>query len=174
MDTMTEDNMAQNDDSHLKEAAGCWAKGESLEAGKLIYENIPSNARPKWGARLLKLVLDRSGIESSLVDEVLYVAEREAMWGDGHRLFSKLRDKTLELLKVQESQELTKEEELLYSIVSLAELVAKVTYNATNPDDEFDKDSGWWIVASIRGFVDHVWSDDEFANSAWSEICSCT
>jgi hypothetical protein len=35
---------------------------------------------------------------------------------------------------------------LLMEHLVLAELVAKVTYNETNPDDEFDEDSGWWVA----------------------------
>ena len=56
------------------------------------------------------------------------------------------------------------------SLLSLAELVAKVTYNAVDPPDEFDEDSGWWIAASLRGFVD-LWMDDEFSKVAWSALC---
>ena len=47
----------------------------------------------------------------------------------------------------------------------------KVTYNATNPNDEFDEDSGWWIVACLRGFVDARWKDEEFATAAWTAAC---
>jgi hypothetical protein len=56
-------------------------------------------------------------------------------------------------------------------LLSLAELVAKVTYNAAEPPDPFDEDSGWWIAASIRGFVDHRWKDQEFSEAAWSALC---
>ena len=170
---MTEADMPQKDQSYLRQAAECWAKGESLEAGKLIYENLPSKARPRWAARILMLVLDRSGIESPLFGEVLYITQHEGMWRNGHRVFSTLRRETLKLLEIQETQGLTKEQELLYSIVSLAELVAKVIYNATNPQDEFDEDSGWWIAACVRGFMDNFWSDERFAKAAWSALCSC-
>jgi hypothetical protein len=42
---------------------------------------------------------------------------------------------------------LTKDQETLASLLLLAEMVAKVTYNATDPPDEFDENSGWWIAA---------------------------
>lgn len=165
--------MPQKDKSYLRQAAEHWAKSESLEAGKLIYENLPSKARPKWAARILRVVLDRSGIQSSLFSEVLTVADHEDMWERGHQVFSTLRHTTLRLNELRSSPGLTKDEDLLTSVVSLAELVAKVIYNATNPPDEFDEDSGWWIAACLRWFVDHKWSDEHFATAAWSALCSC-
>jgi len=55
-------------------------------------------------------------------------------------------------------------------LLSLAELVAKVTYNAVDPPDEFDEDSGWWIAASLRAFVER-WNDTNFSEAAWSALC---
>lgn len=165
--------MPQQDESYLRQAAEHWAKSESLEAGKLIYENLPSKVRPRWAAGILKLILDRSGIQSSLFSQLQAAADHEDMWKSGHQLFSKLRHKTLRLDELRRGPGLTKDEELLASVVSLAELVAKVIYNATNPPDEFDEDSGWWIAACLRGFVDHGWSDEHFATVAWSALCCC-
>ena len=51
-------------------------------------------------------------------------------------------------------------------LFALAELVAKVTYNAAEPPDEFDQDSGWWIASELRYFVD-LWNDKSFSESAW-------
>jgi hypothetical protein len=163
----------KNDETYLRQAAELWAKNESLAAGKLIYENLPSKTRPRWAARILKLVLDRSGIQSSLFSDALAVADHEDMWKTGHKVFDTLRDATLRFGELRSGPGLTKDEELLASIVLLAELVAKVIYNATNPPDEFDEDSGWWIAAYLRGFMDHGWSDEQFATAAWSALCSC-
>jgi hypothetical protein len=164
--------MAQKDDIYLRQAAEHWAKSESLEAGKLIYQNLPSNARPRWAARILKLVLDRSGIQSSLFSQVLTAADHEEMWKSGHKVFDTLRHTTLRLDELSRSRGLAKDEELLALVVSLAELVAKVIYNAANPPDEFDEDSGWWIAVCLKGFIDHGWSDAHFATAAWSVLCS--
>jgi hypothetical protein len=157
----------------LKQAADHWAKGEGLEAGKLLFENLPSRARPKWAAKILKLVLDRSGVEPSPFFQVLTIADREEMWKTGHQVFDSLRDTTLKLNELRRSRGLTIDEEQLASIVLLAELVAKVIYNATNPPDEFDKDSGWWIAAYVREFMDRGWSEEHFVTAAWSALCSC-
>jgi hypothetical protein len=167
-----EADMTQSDDDYLKQAAECWAEGQPLVAGKLIYENLPPKSRPRWASRILKVVLDRSGIQSSLFDQVLVVADHEDLWKSGHQVFSTLRHATLRLDELERGAGLSEDEERLSSVLSLAELVAKVIYNATNPPDEFDEDSGWWIAACLRGFVDHDWSDEQFTAIAWSALRS--
>jgi hypothetical protein len=164
--------MRHDDSDFLKQAAECWANGLPLEAGKLIYENLPPKSRPKWASRILKVVVDRSGRDSSPFDQVLTTAAREDMWKSGHDLFSSLRQLTLKLDEIRRERGLSKEDELSASILSLAELVAKVIYNATSPPDEFDEDSGWWIAACLRGFVDHEWPEEHFATAAWSALCT--
>jgi hypothetical protein len=163
----------QNDNgNHRDQAAEYWRGGKPLEAGRLIFESLPTTVRPKWAAEILRLVLDKSRIDPSPFWLLLQTADHQAMWGNGHRVFSMLRASTLDLLQLQKTQGLTKEQTLLAGILSLAELVAKVTYNATDPPDEFDEDSGWWIAACLRGFVDNVWRDEEFSKAAWSALCS--
>ena len=39
------------------------------------------------------------------------------------------------------------------------------------PLDRFDDDSGWWIAASLKGFVDR-WRDPYFSESAWTVLSS--
>jgi hypothetical protein len=163
--------MPSHENTLLQKASEYWQGGMPLEAGRLIFENMPSNARPRWAARILSLVLARSGIQSPLFEGVLQTAEREDLWRNGHRVFSTLRASTLKLDDMERTRGLTQNQQDLRYVLSLAELVAKVTYNATNPLDEFDEDSGWWLAACLRGFVD-AWSDDEFSKAAWSALCA--
>lgn len=164
--------MPNDNRDHRDQAAEYWRAGKPLEAGKLIFESLPRDTRPKWAARILTLVLDRSGIERSHFERVLYDADNQRMWADAHRAFDNLRKATLQLEDLQKKRRLTKDEELLAGILLLAENVAKVTYNATDPPDEFDEDSGWWIAACLKGFVDNVWHDDAFSKAAWLRLCS--
>jgi hypothetical protein len=101
---------------------------------------------------------------------VLYIADHTKEWRNAHDAFSTVRKSTLKLDRIRE-RGLTKEQELLGWLLALAELVAKVTYNATDPLDEFDEDSGWWIAPCLKGFLDSL-NDDEFSNAAWSALCS--
>jgi hypothetical protein len=162
--------MENNDNEHLKRAFEYWSCGQPLEAGKLIFERLPNVVRPMWASRVLRLVLEKGGIQSSLFDQVLHTADQQAKWENGHRLFSTIRDSTLKLDEIERAHRLTDEQELFASVLSLAELVAKVTYNATKPDDEFDRESGWWIAACLRGFVDHRWKGEDFSKAAWAAL----
>jgi hypothetical protein len=58
----------------------------------------------------------------------------------------------------------------LLSLLALTELVAKVTYNATDPTDEFDEDSGSWIAVCLKELLDSL-KDDALSKSMWSALC---
>ena len=160
------------DNDHFRRAAEFWANGKPLDAGRIIYENIPGELRPRWAARILKLVLDKSGLRSSLFDQVLKTVETKEMWGEGHHIFESFRQSTLKLDDLRRHRDLSNDEDLLASILALGELVCKVIYNATTPHDEFDEDSGWWIAACLRAFVDNEWNEERFSRDAWVALSS--
>jgi hypothetical protein len=54
--------------------------------------------------------------------------------------------------------------------MELAELTAKVTYNATHPPDEFDEDCGWWIAVYLKRLLDSL-HDDSFSQRMWLAFC---
>lgn len=148
----------------LEIAKRFWANGKPHRAGRIIFERTPSELRPKWAARILKLVLSRSHHQSQLFDDVLSMANNQCLWGTGHNMFSAVRDVTLTMDEIWRERGLTDDEVEFASILALSELVCKVTYNATLPIDEFDEDSGWHIVDSLKAFADHLWTDEEFSN----------
>lgn len=148
-----------------------WNGGKSFDAGKLIFEALPNALRPRWASRILRLLLVKSGTQSPLFDPVMLTAEQPSRWSNGHRVFSKVRAEVLRLDELLRQDLQSKEQKLHHALLCFAELVMKVTYNATSPFDEFDEDSGWWIVACLRAFVDVQWKDEEFANAAWTAAC---
>jgi hypothetical protein len=162
--------MPNNHDNHLERAREYWNGGQSVEAGRLLHDNLPVEARPAWAVRMLRLVLDRSGADRSHFERILYTADHPSQWANGHRCFDLIRAETLKCEDLRRRGSLTNDHEIFASLLSLAELVAKVTYNAVDPPDEFDEDSGWYIAASLRGFVE-LWKDDEFSKAAWSALC---
>lgn len=166
--------MSNQDDNLLQRAREYWQGGQPVEAGRLIHDNLPAQARPAWAARILRLVLNRCGADRSHFERILYTADHPSEWANGHRCFDLLRHETLTCDDLRRRGRLTRDQEMFASLLSLAELVAKVTYNAVDPPDEFDEDSGWWIAASLRGFVDHQWKDEEFSKAAWSALCCGT
>jgi hypothetical protein len=162
--------MPKIDDNHLERATEYWNGGQALEAGRLLHDNLPVEARPPWAVRILKLVLDKSGADRSHFGRILHTADHPRQWANGHRCFDLIREETLKCDELRKMGRPTNDQEMFASLLSLAELVAKVTYNAVDPPDEFDEDSGWYIAASLRGFVDR-WKDDDFSKAAWSALC---
>jgi hypothetical protein len=156
---------------HLQLARDYWQSGQLVEAGRLIYDNLPVEARPAWAARILRLVLDKSEADRSSFLRILDTAKHPPWWANGHRCFDLLRDESLGIDELRRKRALRNDEDLLARLLWLAELVAKVTYNAVDPPDPFDEDAGWFIATSLRGFVD-MWQDEEFSKAAWLALCS--
>ncbi|WP_010582418.1 hypothetical protein [Schlesneria paludicola] len=147
-----------------------WTNGKPLRAGRIIFERIPSELRPNWAARIFKLVLDHSHHQLPLFHDVLSMANNQHLWGNGHNIFSDVRTITMKMDKIQLERGFTDDEVEFASIVALAELVCKVTYNATHPLDEFDEDSGWYIAVLLKGIAVRVWADEKFSRDAWDAL----
>jgi len=96
------------------------------------------------------------------VDALLRIAANPSKWQRGHTAFRAVRAQTLR--KPGSDRE---------CVLLLAELVAKVTYNASDPapDDPFDEDSGWWIPALLRDLMKHI-QDPDFDAKAWDLLSS--
>lgn len=150
----------------LAKARGHWMEGQPFEAGKLIFESLPSEIRPQWANNILRSVVERTGIKSDVIDRVISTADCPDQWGKAHDVFSAVRGKTLQVDQWGPHPQKT----LLERHLVLAELVAKVTYNATNPPDEFDEDSGWWIAPCLKDILDLV-GDKAFSKAIWSVVC---
>jgi hypothetical protein len=52
----------------------------------------------------------------------------------------------------------------------MAELVAKLSYNAALPSDEFDEDTAAWVAHHLRGFARHIGDDAAFMDMAWKAL----
>ncbi|MBO0797478.1 MAG: hypothetical protein J2P31_01525 [Blastocatellia bacterium] len=158
-------HMERDRESEIKRAAELWHSGEPYEAGRIIFEGLPEEVRPAWATGILHLVLERTGVKLKQIDRLLEIVDRPEEWRKAHQVFSSIRGQTLKWDELAK-HELTTEQRALGYVLELAELVAKVTYNATDPDDEFDEDSGWGIASILRNFVDRL-NDENFAQVAW-------
>jgi hypothetical protein len=160
--------MSNHDDNRVEQAAEHWRGGRPLEAGELLFERLPKEFRPIWASRILKLVVGRSGVRFSPIEDILHIADHPMEWVNAHNAFSTLRTTTLDL---ESARDRTKEERLFLCLVGLAENAAKVIYNATDPPDPFDADSGWWIAVCLKSFLDLL-GEDDFSKTAWLAVCS--
>lgn len=163
--------MSLDRQSMLTTAYEYWQQGGSLEAGmeagKLIFESLSNECRPKWAANILRAAVVRSGIKSQPIERVLAVADHPNEWGKAHDAFDSVRRASLTIVH----SEFRGSQKSLLLCLDLAELVAQVTYNATNPPDEFDEDSGWYIVGHVRKIINLI-NDENFSRAMWSTICS--
>ena len=157
--------------SELENAKKLWNAGNGYDAGLLLWQRVDVASSPQWAGHVLEVVMKNTGLGHPLLEEVLRCAANPSEWHDGHKVFDRVRRVVLQLdqrLREQKSLDIEK----LNHVLGLAELVAKVTYNASNPPDEFDEDSGAWIVALARGFT-NISEDKGFEDDAWNAVASC-
>ena len=119
-----------------------------IEIGNQIFLNIPNDIRPGWAG----LVLSRfdhyiKDIPTSILD--LYpIIDSKDRWNKANEHFGKIRVFELENKNYKPKYYLR-----------LAELVAKVTYNASGQLAPFDIDSGHYIASLALKTTEHF--DDE-------------
>jgi len=134
-----------------------WQAGHSLEAGRLLYEHIPSRLRPVWAAKVLDVA--QSWVSTAPeVALVIEIAKDPSRWPEARDAFLAVRELTLQA-----------GDPLCEGLLMLAENVAKVTYNASGHSPPFDQDAGWWIVQNLKYLTEQI-SDPEFTANAWSTL----
>lgn len=108
----------------------------NIKIGQEIFENIPNDIRPGWAG----LVLSRfdhyiKNIPTS-ISELYPIIDDIDRWKEAHEQFTKIRVFGLENKNYEPE-----------NYLRLAELVAKVTYNASGQSAPFDSDSGHYIAS---------------------------
>src|SRR4051812_12610217 len=92
--------MSDQEGNYQQRAAEHWRKGEFLEAGQLLFENIPKDAHVDWASHLLQLVVEKSGVNLEPIADLLLIAGDPVEWGRARPVFNTLRDMVLELEKL--------------------------------------------------------------------------
>jgi hypothetical protein len=145
-----------------------WRDGETYEAGRLVYETIPEQEHGQWALCVLALALKYAPASNYQVRWFLRVSRWRYLWFTAHSHFDAIRRVTLKFEKrKQRSNSLTKNDESRYHLCLLAEKVAKVVYNTTDPSGPFDANSGWYIVPALHGLLE-VCEDERFNREAES------
>lgn len=154
-----------------RRAKGLWNARDGIKAGRMLFEAVPAPAGPFWAARVLRCATSVLSEQCDEVDLVLAVATEESRWNEGHLVFDGVRRRALVLDAEARRRGRHPSEQRLAIVLAIAEQVAKVTYNATNPADEFDHDSGWWIAPLMRNLVDEC-QEAAFKLEAWSVLAA--
>ena len=116
----------------------------NIQIGQQVFENLPNDIRPGWAG----LVLSRfdsyiTNIPVSVID--LYpIIDNKERWKEAHGQFTKIRRFLLDNKKYRPE-----------AYLLLAELVAKVTYNASGGPAPFDSDSGHSIPSLALKATDY-------------------
>ncbi|GAB3165191.1 hypothetical protein [Telluribacter humicola] len=116
----------------------------NIEIGKQFFENLPNDIRPGWAG----LILSRfdtyiQDVPASIL-ELYPIVDNKDRWKEAHGQFNKIRRFLLDNKNYQPE-----------AYLLLAELVAKVTYNASGQPAPFDSDSGHYIASFAFKATEH-------------------
>jgi hypothetical protein len=105
----------------------------ALEWGRPLF--LRQSDPVRWAAGILEVVQTLApGIAE--VEAILSVARDERRWSEGHGVFDAARRRYLRLAGTTTVE---------HAVLNFAELVAKVTFNASNTNAPFDENSGWYV-----------------------------
>lgn len=139
-----------------------WAVGDpSQAAGREIFDAIKNDRRPAWAANILEWCAGKFGEEIDEVRAVIQVAQDDRRWHEAHRVFDRVRGQTLRHDRPGHANR------KLVALLYVAEIGAKVTYNAAGTAAPFDHDSGWWMASNLRHFVAALPDAENAESEAW-------
>lgn len=115
-----------------------------LKIGEQIFENIPNEIRPGWGGLVLSRFDHYIKDLPISVSDLYPIIDDKNRWKEAHEQFTKIRTFGLENKNYEPD-----------NYLRLAELVAKVTYNASGQSAPFDSDSGHYIASLALKAVEH-------------------
>lgn len=142
-----------------------WQSGEALEAGRLLYEVIPTLQRPLWAASVLELCIDLIP-NTPEINTILEIARTQRRWAESKEAFKSIRKLTLQADEEARNAKSIDYNLLYRTVLCLAENVAKVVFNATSSLAPYDRDSGWWVVDNLY-LVAKIRNDPNFTSRAW-------
>ena len=140
-----------------------WDSGDYLTAGRLLYDCLRVDERPRWASSALDVAREIVGSLPE-VDELVALASAPERWPQARAIFDRLRQLTLRCER-QEDGDLR-----LKGLLYLAENAAKVIYNASRAPAPYDHDAGWWIVSCLAHLLDVVGTTPEIRDRAWRAI----
>jgi hypothetical protein len=146
----------------VNELRKAWLR-EDFAASETIAAGLSLDPLARRGASALEACVSGAATPAEVRD-VLRIAHDREQWAGAHAAFSAVRDRTLAAESSARGRA-TAELALLYA----AENVARLLYNATDPPDPFDADSGAWMLHSIATLVRFT-SGSDLGERVWSII----
>jgi len=109
----------------------------NIETGRQIFENLPNEIRPAWAGLILSRFDNYLSDIPKPISALFPIIENKDRWNEAYGQFGEIRRFLLDNKKYKPE---------VYLL--LAELVAKVTYNASGQPAPFDNDSGYYIPST--------------------------
>ena len=116
----------------------------NIKIGQQIFENLPNDIRPVWAGLILSRFDNYIKDIPTSIKELYPIIDNKDRWKKAHEQFSKIRRFLLDNKNYQPE-----------AYLLLAELVAKVTYNASGEPAPFDSDGGHHIPSSALKATEH-------------------
>lgn len=138
-----------------------WLGADVLDLGRRLMVDLG----PEQQVARAKAVLDlcRSRLPAvPAIDHVVALATEPARWVEAHAAFSAVRDLTLR-------EERERSGDAYRALLYVAEIAAKIIYNASGASAPFDSDSAWWLASNTRSFVRAI-NDESFAHRVWTAL----
>ena len=135
----------------MKELLEMAGSGDVQGGVQELNRRISPSRQPAWAAKILALFRARFP-HIPEVDGVYDVALDHNRWSEAHERFDRVRGLTLRADRDGDA--------VRGHFLHLAELVAKVTYNASGEDAPFDADCGLQLMAYALDLADS-WNDAE-------------
>jgi len=130
----------------------------NIQIGRDVFENLPNDIRPGWAGLILSRFDNYIKNIPVSIKELYPIIDTKDRWEEAHGQFSKIRGFLLDNKNYQPETHLL-----------LAELVAKVTYNASGEPAPFDNDSGHYIPSLALKAAEHF-DDDRLEEEVKSVI----
>ncbi|SDZ81427.1 hypothetical protein SAMN05192529_10288 [Arachidicoccus rhizosphaerae] len=108
----------------------------NIKIGQQIFENLPHDIKPGWAGLILSCFNHYIKDIPASILELYQIIENKDRWKEAHVQFTRIRVYGLDNKNYKPE-----------NYLRLAELVAKVTYNASGQVDPFDYDSGHYIAS---------------------------
>lgn len=116
----------------------------NIKIGQEIFENLPNDIRPGWAGLVLSRYDNYIKDIPTSIKELYPIIDNKDRWKEAHEQFAKIRVFGLDNKNYQPE-----------TYLRLAELVAKVTYNASGQPAHFDSDSGHHIPSLALKATEH-------------------
>ncbi len=143
-----------------------WAMEDAWVVGRAFFDRIPPDYFPAWASRILRVCWSRALDGPTTLGPLVTLVTVTRDWTQARAIYEALHRSTLELEAIPDP---SREQKADLRLCYLAESVAKVCHNRSNPPDPFQEDAGHWIAGALRDFATYV-EDPKFRALAWSAL----